>query len=107
MSVARVWGRIQGKDAVLDNQEGGVWTFDVPSWASGPIIAEFWAEDDFGNVSYRSAVLEIEAGTIKCLRWLDTDGICIMEAVPRPASELEDVRPLVEMIPHICPQMEA
>lgn len=107
MTVARVWGRIQSKDAVLISQDGDLYEFEVPPWATSPIIAEFWAEDEAGNVTYRSAVLEVEAGTIKCLRWLDSDGVCTMEPIMRSVIDMECIRAEAAMIEHICPQMEA
>ena len=84
-----------------------MWTFIVPRWVTGPVIAEFWAEDDVGNTSYRTAVLEIEEGTIKCIRWEKKDSECIMLRPSRPTVEDSTFRPLVEIIPHVCQKMEA
>lgn len=125
MSVAEVWGRIQGHDASLISQAGDVWSFIVPAWVTGPVIVEFWARDDAGNTTYRSAIFSIEDGTKKCiLKWLDDHGICTMLGIKRYAemmdtrpriamagirrdAEMMDVRPTVTMERHICTKMEA
>lgn len=105
MSVVEVWGRIQGSDATLTSQEGNIWNFRVPSWATNPVIAEFWAEDDAGNIGYRSAVLTIDQGTVKCIHWMHTDGICLMKKVVRGIA-VTNVRSEITMVKHVCPQME-
>lgn len=107
MTVKTVWGRIQGTDAVLDSHSGDMWTFTVPAWVTGPIVAEFWAEDEAGNVSYRTAILEIEDGTIKCIRWQKKDTQCLMLKVQRPTASLIEVRPTVRILKHVCNRMEA
>ena len=107
MTVKSVYGRIQGTDAVKTAQVGDVWEFQVPAWATSPIIAEFWAEDEAGNTSYRSAVLEIEGGTIKCIRWCNTGCSCMMLAYDKPTSEMLTLRPTITMQEHLCALLEA
>lgn len=107
MTVRQVWGRIQGHDTAPTSQQGDVWTFDVPPWATNPIVAEFWAEDEAGNQSYRTAILEIEDGTIKCIRWQKKDTECIMIRTVRPSAVMLNEKPVCDMIKHICPKMEA
>ena len=106
MTVAEVWGHIQGYDASLVQQEGDTWTFRVPSWVTGPIIVEFWAKDDVGNISYRAGIFSITDGTVKCIRWLTTDGICIMKAIERPTTSINSDRALCSILPHICARVE-
>ncbi len=106
MTVTEVWGRVQGLDSSLISQEGDVWTFTVPPWVTNPVIAEFWAKDDAGNIAYRSAVLSIENGTVKCINWMHTDGICLMQSIKRSGG-IVSVRPDIVMQKHICPRMEA
>jgi len=125
MTVAEVWGRIQGHDATLVAQEGDKWTFSVPPWVTGPIIAEIWAKDDAGNISYRAGIFSITEGTIKCIRWLTTNGICTMRAVERaeitmsaegrditeriperPMASIGCARALCDVEGHICAKIE-
>ena len=106
MTVAEVWGRIQNYDALLTSQDGDLWNFKVPSWVTSPIIVEFWARDDVGNTSYRAGVFTLEAGTVKCVRWLKTDGICIKLPTPRSTIDMVDVRSKITMVKHVCPMIE-
>lgn len=106
MTVKAVWGRIQRQNATLAAHEGDVWTFDVPLWASSPIIAEFWAEDDAGNVSYRAGVFALEEGTIKCIRWRTEGSSLTMLADDRPVADMLDVgRPCIVMEAHACSRL--
>lgn len=124
MTVQEVWGRIQGQDSALISQEGDVWTFAVPSWVTNPVIAEFWARDEAGNIAYRSAILTVENGTIKCIRWMHSDGICLMRSVERSALPVDvrsriametagrsaamvEARSVITMEKHVCSRMEA
>ncbi len=97
---------IRDRDSSLISQEGDVWFFTVPPWVANPVIAEFWAKDESGNISYRSALLTIENGTVKCINWMHTDGICLMQSVKRSGG-IVSVRPSIRMEKHICPRMEA
>lgn len=100
MTVSEVWGRIQGRDATLYSQEGDTWTFTVPSWVTGTIIVEIWAKDDAGNISYRAGIFSVSERTIKCIRWLTTDGICTMRAVERADAMMSiEGRDIIEEIP--------
>lgn len=103
MTVVSVYGSIQGNDAEPIEQSGDTWTFEVPDWITGEFIAEFWAEDEAGNTTYRTGVFTIADGTVKCIRWLTTDGICIMKTA-RPEVTATFVRPSFRAIDHACPQ---
>lgn len=107
MTVKSVWGRIQGMDATLTAQEGDQWIFQVPPWVTSPIIVEFWAEDDAGNVSYRTGLFDLSEGPIKCIRWKDTGCSCVMLETERPTVTMDAARPRVHMIDHVCFRMEA
>jgi len=125
MTVVEVWGHIQGYDASLITHEGDTWTFQVPSWVTGTIIVEFWAKDDAGNISYRSGIFAVKDGTLKCIRWLTSDGICTMniteraiitmdigrycsvEELDRPMAMMDHKRSTCEVESHICAKMEA
>ncbi len=106
MTVKSVWGRIQRQIATLTSHEGDVWTFDVPLWASSPIIVEFWAEDEAGNISYRTGIFDLGEGQRKCLRWLKEGSSCIMLPDERPTVEmLTSGKPAVEMLDHACSRL--
>ena len=120
MTVAEVWGRVQGSDVLPLSHDGDDWLFPAPPGMSGTLICEFWAEDDAGNVGYRAAIITLDRGVIKCWRWLDIGCECIMRAQNRPVAEMtgravssmtlmrvsiEDVtaRPVCDLRPHVCP----
>lgn len=107
MTVKSVWGRIQGMDATLTGQAGDQWTFQVPAWATSPIIVEMWAEDEAGNVSYRTGVFDLSDGPVKCIRWKDTGCSCVMLDTERPTVAMDAARPRVQMLNHVCMRMEA
>lgn len=124
MTVRSVWGRIQRRNAVLIRKDGDKWVFQVPPWAVSPLIVEFWAEDDAGNVSYKTGIFDLEEGRIKCIRWLnegsnlvmlpdDRPSICMMHD-DRPQADMLGVltitalaedRPSIEMLDHACPRL--
>lgn len=83
MTVAEVWGRVQGSDVLPLSHDGDDWLFPAPPGMSGTLICEFWAEDDAGNVGYRAAIITLDRGVIKCWRWLDIGCECIMRAQNR------------------------
>jgi len=122
--IARAWGRIQAQDVVPIAHEGDTWLFQVPRSAVGRITAQFWVEDEAGNIGYRAALLQIEHGTIKCITWLETGDIIalpierptVLEIGQRPEiieflhPEITDIseRPTCTELPHVCPKkMEA
>jgi hypothetical protein len=123
MTVAEVWGRVQGSDVLPLSHNGDDWLFPAPPGMSGTLICEFWAEDDAGNVGYRAAILTIAKGSIKCWRWLSTGTECTMLAfrvtaalreTDRPSCALTrcrsdatacSARPECVMLPHACPMV--
>lgn len=125
MTVAEVWGRVQGRDVLPLTHDGDDWCFPIPEGLTGQLVCEFWAEDEAGNVGYRAALLTVAGGAIKCWRWLDSGCDCIMLASRRPAVTIvadrteasmrcdrpvmadASSRPSCILRPHICPQSEA
>lgn len=121
MTVADVWGRVQGQDALPLSHSGDEWLFPTPPGMSGQLLAEFWAEDEAGNVGYRAAAITLDKGAIKCWRWLDSGADCTMRGSIRPtltpcegrpvssmdavAAVMTDttVRIACTMRPHVCP----
>lgn len=67
--ITRVWGLINGQQALQTYQKGDRWYFELPS-QSGMFVCEFWAENDYGSVGYRSAIIYIQDGRVKCIRVL-------------------------------------
>ena len=67
--IVRVWGLINGQQALQTYQKGDRWYFELPS-QSGMFVCEFWAENDYGSVGYRSAIIYIQDGRVKCIRVL-------------------------------------
>lgn len=105
MTVRSVWGRIQHRTATLTSHEGDRWTFDVPEWAASPIVVEIWAEDDAGNVSYRTGVFDIGPGETKCIRWREEGSSLVMLSERSRADCMEWGRPAVEMMAHACSRL--
>ena len=125
MTVAEVWGRVQGSDVLPLSHDGDDWLFPAPPGMSGTLICEFWAEDEAGNVGYRAALITVAGGAIKCWRWLDSGCDCIMLARRPPvvsmtiarieasmmgrdvlAVQLETSRPACVVRAHVCPLAE-
>lgn len=126
MVVVEVWGRVDGIDSLPLKQEGDNFWFAVPeSFTYGELVCEFWARDDYGNVSYKSAIVTVSKGSIKCIRWIDDHSTCIqrnlrpcdvMDITPRPCvtdvtrgteAVCITVRPDLTMQAFKCPMMEA
>lgn len=121
MVVMEVWGMVQGGDVLPIARDGDDWFFPTPpGMLSGTLICEFWAEDEAGNIGYRAALITMREGAIKCWHWLDSGCDCIMLAVRRPISTMQDrpktvmdavrvracdiiERPSCTLRPHICP----
>lgn len=67
--ITRVWGLINGQQALQTYQKDDRWFYELPS-QSGMFVCEFWAENDYGSVGYRSAIIFIQDGRVKCIRVL-------------------------------------
>ena len=106
MTVANVWGIIDGVDEIAVYVEGNVWSFgSLPLSKTGEVIVEVWAEDEAGNQGYRAGVLTLDKGAIKCFRWVTEYSQCTMRSVERICDML-DFRPICTMRPHQCPKVE-
>lgn len=120
MTVTDMWGRVQGTDVLPLTHDGDDWCFPMPAGASGTLVCEFWAEDEYGNIGYRAALITLDKGSIKCWRWLTSGCDCIMRAQNRPVAEMTDraafsmtlmrvsiedvtARPVCDLRPHVCP----
>lgn len=106
MTVTDVWGRVNGQDAGLITRDGDQWYFSLPTNTNGDVPCEFWAQDEAGNIGYASAILTLEDGGVKCIRWIRTDGECVMKAVNRPSCVLLDGSVTCSMRPIVCPCSE-
>lgn len=121
MTVTDMWGRVQGTDVLPLTHDGDDWCFPMPAGASGTLVCEFWAEDEYGNVGYRAALITLDKGAIKCWRWLTSGCDCIMLAtghptatmtIPKPETAMSrsdaravdiTTRPTCVLRPHVCP----
>lgn len=106
MAVREVWASIDGEGVAAIAREGDRWLFPLPLGIEGHIAVEVWAEDYAGNQSYRAAVLYIEAGSVKEIRWLDSGCDCTMLRLDRPACDMAG-RPLCGMTLPPRPAMTA
>ena len=107
MAVAEAWASVDGgpiETAV--RQEGDLWWFPVPAGMTGTFFAEIWAEDDAGNQSYAVAVLTLEEGVVKCIRWIRDRGYCKMLPVERPMVAMAEARPSVVMDGRVSMSMD-
>lgn len=121
MSVTEMWGRVQGMDVLPLIHDSDDWFFPLPEGMSGTLVCEFWVQDEAGNVGYRSAMIALSKGAIKCWRWLDSGCTCTLLATVRPVVSASidrpdasmrirkadavdvTVRPICELRPHVCP----
>ncbi|MCQ5384278.1 Ig-like domain repeat protein [Hungatella hathewayi] len=73
MAVARVFGRVDGAEVILQQAGGDRWNVPVPLDIDGEYVVEIMAEDEAGNQTYLS----------KMLYTVDAGNICI-HALPLP-----------------------
>lgn len=71
--ITRVWGEINGVGAVPTDIIGDKFYFKPPQTLTGRFVCQFWAEDDFGNVTNLVAVLTLFKGMIKCIEVLSRE----------------------------------
>lgn len=57
MAVARVFGRVDGAEVVMEQTQGDVWSVPVPLDQDGEYVVEIIAEDGAGNQSYMAKML--------------------------------------------------
>lgn len=73
MAIARVFGRVDGSEIVMEQAQGEIWSVPVPLDQDGEYVVEIIAEDEAGNRTYRA----------KMLYTVDAGNICI-HALPLP-----------------------
>ncbi|MCJ7834569.1 Ig-like domain repeat protein [Cuneatibacter sp. NSJ-177] len=91
MAVARVFGKIDGTDVVLECEEGDRWNILVPLDTDGEYVVEIVAEDEAGNWSYIA----------KLLYTVDAGNLCI-HMLPLP-KYLFDLQPRMTVLDRIYP----
>ena len=65
MTVVRVWGIVDGVNVIFSPTKcPDWWDVDIPFDEDGMYIAEIWAEDDEGFITYRTAILYITDGRL-------------------------------------------
>ena len=101
--IIRVWGLINGYQALNLFQQGDKWYFQPPV-ESGTYICEFWAEDDYGNVGYNAAILTVVDGAIKCIRVLSERYHSLMLADRWRSEPLDSERYVSKPKPLSCPE---
>ena len=70
MAVARVFGRVDGVEVILEHVQGDVWQVPVPLDRDGEYVVEMIAEDAAGNRSFMARMLyTVDAGDI-CIHML-------------------------------------
>lgn len=67
MAVARVFGRADGAEVVMEQTQGDIWSVPVPLDQDGEYVVEIIAEDGAGNQSYMA----------KMLFCVDSSGLCV------------------------------
>lgn len=89
MAVARVFGRVDGSEVVMEQTQGDVWSVPVPLDQDGEYVVEIIAEDGAGNQSYMA----------KMLFCVDSSMLCAY-VIPAPYyAELLEDRYSVELLP--------
>ena len=73
MAVARVFGRVDGAEVVMEQTQGDIWSVPVPLDYDGEYVVEIIAEDGAGNQSYMA----------KMLLCVDSSGLCV-QVLPIP-----------------------
>ena len=88
MAVARVFGRVDGAEVILQQAGGDRWNVPVPLDIDGEYVVEIMAEDEAGNQTYLS----------KMLYTVDAGNICI-HALPLPKYTFELLQAPSQMEP--------
>lgn len=88
MAVARVFGRVDGAEVVMEQTQGDIWSVPVPLDYDGEYVVEVVAEDEAGNQTYLS----------KMLYTVDAGNICI-HALPLPKYTFELLQAPYQMEP--------
>lgn len=74
MAIARVFGRIDGKEVTLTQSKDGTWTVQVPADQDGEYAVEIIAEDEAGNQSFIAKMLYIIRTGSVCVHALPLTG---------------------------------
>lgn len=72
MALAEVWAEVNSTLHRMTQTSDGVWSVEGLdlSWDGGYVCA-FWATDEAGNTSYRTAMLWVFDGKPVCLRFIE------------------------------------
>lgn len=91
MAVARVFGRVDGAEVVMEQTQGDIWSVPVPLDQDGEYVVEIIAEDNAGNQAYIAKMLFCVDSTRLCVRVLP---------VPFYA-ELQDITYFADVMPAV------
>lgn len=67
MAVARVFGRVDGAEVVMEQTQGDIWQVPVPLDQDGEYVVEIIAEDGAGNQSYMAKMLFVVNTALLCV----------------------------------------
>lgn len=82
MAIARVFGRIDGKEVTLTQSQDEIWTVQVPADQDGEYAVEIMVEDEAGNQSFLARMLyTIRAGSV-CVHALPLTGWLFERRMP-------------------------
>lgn len=70
MAVARVFGRVDGVDVVMEQTQGDTWSVPVPLDQDGEYVVEIIAVDEAENQSYMAKMLFCVDSSRLCVRVL-------------------------------------
>lgn len=101
MAIVRVQGKINGGYELPSYKEGDVYYFRAPGTLDGQYICEFWAEDDYGNIGYASAILTVDHGRIIGIELLDTDIVTMLGDPMRVTVEPDAIEIFEEKSTHL------
>lgn len=70
MAVARVFGRVDNVDVIMEQTQGDIWSVPVPLDQDGEYVVEVISEDEAGNQSYMAKMLFCVDSSRLCVRVL-------------------------------------
>ena len=72
MAVVRVWAMINSQFCVLSDNGHGKWSLNGSIESpDGSYVCELFAEDEAGNIGYKTAILWLYDGKLTCIEWIE------------------------------------
>lgn len=92
MAVVSVWAMINSQFCVLSDNGNGKWSLNGSIESpDGSYVCEFFAEDEAGNIGYKTAILWLYDGKLTCIEWIEdkyhvryinNENLYLMEILP-------------------------